>query len=113
MTGPSSTVALRCPHDEQDPSDGGDRPQVSLGDDNVIGPFSVLEGLVRIGDGNYLGSHVSVGAGPEVYGHPFAPGWEEETDDGGVVIGPGNTFEEFVAVDTRWQSQTVSVTTAC
>jgi UDP-N-acetylglucosamine acyltransferase len=82
-------------------------PQVRLGEDNVIGPFCVLQGPVVIGDGNFLASHVSIGGAAEVHGHLYVPSWEEESAEGGVVIGSGNIFKEFVTVNTGWQDQTV------
>lgn len=82
-------------------------PQVQLGDDNVIGPFCVLQGPVVVGDGNFFSSHVSVGGAAEVHSHLFVPSWEEESEEGGVVIGSHNIFKEFVTLNTGWQHQTV------
>lgn len=82
-------------------------PQVELGDDNVIGPFCVLQGPVVVGDGNFFASHVSVGGAAEVHGHLYVPSWEEESAEGGVVIGSHNIFKEFVTVNTGWEQRTV------
>lgn len=82
-------------------------PQVQLGDNNVIGPFCVLQGPVVVGDGNFFASHVSVGGAAEVHGHLFVPSWEEASEEGGVVIGSHNIFKEFVTLNTGWQQRTV------
>lgn len=81
-------------------------PEVELGDGNTIGPFCVLQGPIRIGDDNYLASHVSIGGAAEVRGHRFEPSWEEPFDGHGVVIGSGNVFKEFVAVNGGWAHTT-------
>jgi UDP-N-acetylglucosamine acyltransferase len=82
-------------------------PQVELGDDNIIGPFCVLQGPVVVGDGNFFASHVSVGGAAEVHGHLFVPSWEDESPEGGIRIGNGNIFKEFITLNTGWQHQTV------
>lgn len=81
-------------------------PQVELGDDNVVGPFCVIQGPVTIGDGNFFASHVNIGGAAEVHGHLYVPSWEEESEEGGVVIGSHNIFKEFVTLNTGWQSKT-------
>lgn len=82
-------------------------PQVELGEDNVIGPFCVLQGPLVVGDRNFFASHVSVGGAAEVHGHLFVPSWEDESPEGGVRIGNDNIFKEFVTVNTGWEHQTV------
>ncbi|PVG81368.1 UDP-N-acetylglucosamine acyltransferase [Nocardioides gansuensis] len=81
-------------------------PQVELGEDNVIGPFCVLQGPVVLGDSNFLASHVSIGGAAEVRGHRFEPSWEDDYDGQGVRIGSRNVFKEFVAVNGGWAHTT-------
>jgi UDP-N-acetylglucosamine acyltransferase len=81
-------------------------PQVELGERNVIGPYCVLQGPVRLGDDNFLSAHVVVGAAAEVAGLPFLPSWEDETEEGGVEIGSRNVLKELVSVNTGWHSVT-------
>ena len=81
-------------------------PQVELGERNVIGPYCVLQGPVRLGDDNFLSSHVVVGAAAEVAGLPFLPSWEDETEEGGVEIGSRNVLKELVSVNTGWHTVT-------
>lgn len=82
-------------------------PQVQLGEDNVIGPFCVLQGPVVVGDRNFFSSHASIGGAAEVHGHLFVPSWEEESAEGGVRIGDDNIFKEFITLNTGWQHETV------
>ncbi|GLW91974.1 UDP-N-acetylglucosamine acyltransferase [Actinokineospora globicatena] len=73
-------------------------PEVELGDDNVIGPYSVLVGPARIGSGNWFGPRVDIGQPADYRGGPHPVGWDGETGGGGVVIGDGNTFKESVSI---------------
>lgn len=82
-------------------------PQVELGDDNIIGPFCVLQGPVVVGDRNFFSSHVSIGGAAEVHGHLFPASWEEESAEGGIRIGDDNILKEFVTVNTGWQQETI------
>ena len=81
-------------------------PQVELGEDNIVGPFCVLQGPVKVGNRNFFASHVNIGGAAEVHGHLYVPSWDEESEEGGVVIGSDNIFKEFVTLNTGWQSQT-------
>lgn len=72
---------------------------VELGDDNVIGPYSVLVGPTTIGSGNWIGPHVTIGTPPESRGHAHPAGWDGELDGvAGVRIGDRNTIREYVSV---------------
>jgi len=71
---------------------------VELGDDNVIGPYTVIIGPAVIGDGNWLGPRVDIGQPADYRGGPHPVGWAGERDGGGVVIGSGNVFKESVSI---------------
>ncbi|MGG7509608.1 acyl-ACP--UDP-N- acetylglucosamine O-acyltransferase [Plantibacter sp. YIM 135249] len=79
--------------------------EVSLGRDNVIGPFVVITGPVVIGDGNWIGSGAVIGAPPEVrtFKHPTM-------DDGsvgaGVEIGDRNVIREAAQIHQGWKEPT-------
>jgi UDP-N-acetylglucosamine acyltransferase len=72
---------------------------VDLGLDNVIGPYSVVVGPCRIGDGNWIGPHVSIGGPAEYRGGPHPAGWEGELGPHGVEIGDGNIIREFASIN--------------
>ncbi|NJC68351.1 UDP-N-acetylglucosamine acyltransferase [Planosporangium thailandense] len=72
---------------------------VELGDNNVIGPYTVLIGPTRIGDNNLIGPHASIGTPAEYRGGPHPVGWDGEIEGAGVIIGDGNIIREFVTVN--------------
>ena len=82
---------------------------VELGDENVIGPYSVIVGPCRIGSGNWIGPHVSIGGPAEYRGGPHPVGWEGEQSGHGVVIGDRNTFREFVTVNQGYEDENTVV----
>lgn len=68
-------------------------PDVALGTGNTIGPYAVFMGRCEIGDDNWFGPSVVVGAPAE--GRSFSL----ELDDGmGVRIGNGNVIRELTTV---------------
>jgi UDP-N-acetylglucosamine acyltransferase len=71
---------------------------VELGDDNVIGPYTVILGPCTIGNGNWIGPHVGLGAPAEDRDAPEPVAWEGELAGCGVTIGDGNRFREFVSI---------------
>lgn len=71
---------------------------VELGDDNVVGPYTVIVGPCRIGSGNWIGPHVSIGTPAEIRGGAHPVGWEGELDGPGVVIGDRCVIREFSSV---------------
>ncbi|MGC4808092.1 UDP-N-acetylglucosamine acyltransferase [Micromonospora sp. DT233] len=79
---------------------------VELGDDNVVGPYSVIVGPCRIGNGNWFAPHVVVGTPAEYRGGPHPTAWDGEPDGGGVVIGDNNVIREFVTVNQGTQETT-------
>ena len=81
-------------------------PEVTMGEDNIIGPYCVLQGRVQLGDGNYLAAHVSIGGAAEVRGHPMTASWEEPFEGQPVIIGSRNVFKEFVSVSGGWAHET-------
>ncbi|HEY3464600.1 MAG TPA: UDP-N-acetylglucosamine acyltransferase [Amycolatopsis sp.] len=87
---------------------------VELGDDNVIGPFAVIVGPTRIGNGNWIGSHVTIGTPGEDRGRPHPDAWttapvgDPDHDGHGVVIGSRNRIREYVSVHQgTWRTTTV------
>ena len=73
-------------------------PGVELGADNVIGPFTVLVGPCRIGDGNWIGPHVTIGTPAEHRSEPHPVAWEGELVGQGVHIGHRNRIREYVSI---------------
>ncbi len=83
-------------------------PRAELGADVIVGPYCVIEGGVKVGDGCEIGpfsrltgdtvigagnrfeSHASVGAGPQDFKYAGEPTQ--------VVIGDGNVFREFISI---------------
>lgn len=76
-----------------------------MGEDNVVGPFCVIVGVVTIGSGNWFGAGVTIGAPPEVRGFPHGPD-PLEPGGFGVVIGHDGTFREGAQIHSGWQTQT-------
>jgi UDP-N-acetylglucosamine acyltransferase len=72
---------------------------VHLGDNNVIGPYTVIIGPTTIGDGNLIGPHASIGTPAEYRGGPHPTGWDGEIDGAGVTIGNSNIIREFVTIN--------------
>lgn len=73
-------------------------PGVELGEDNVVGPYAVLTGPCRIGDRNWIGAHVVIGAAPEIHGHEPGLPWGGGPADAGVEIGDDSTVREFTTL---------------
>jgi UDP-N-acetylglucosamine acyltransferase len=73
-------------------------PGVELGTGNVIGPFVVLLGPCRIGDDNWIGAHVVLGAPPEIRGHDHGAAWDGDLVGAGVEVGNGTTLREYTTV---------------
>jgi UDP-N-acetylglucosamine acyltransferase len=73
-------------------------PGVELGDDNVIGPYAVITGPCRIGNGNWIGAHVAIGAAPEIRGHDHGLPWGGDPVGPGVEVGDANVLREFTTV---------------
>jgi UDP-N-acetylglucosamine acyltransferase len=70
----------------------------------VIGPFSVIVGPTVIGDGNWIGPHVTIGTPAEDRGGPHPVSWEDAptgdpaVDGHGVRIGDRNRVREYVSI---------------
>jgi UDP-N-acetylglucosamine acyltransferase len=79
---------------------------VELGADNVIGPFSVLVGPSLIGDGNWIGPHVTIGTPAEHRDEPHPVGWDGEQAGHGVHIGHRNRIREYVSIHQGTASPT-------
>ncbi|TDC64629.1 UDP-N-acetylglucosamine acyltransferase [Micromonospora sp. KC207] len=79
---------------------------VELGDDNVVGPYSVVVGPCRIGNGNWFAPHVVIGTPAEYRGRPHPAAWDGESDGAGVVIGDNNILREFVTVNQGTEETT-------
>lgn len=76
-----------------------------MGTGNVIGPFAVLVGRVRLGDDNWIGSGVTIGAPPEVRGWEHPTSWDGVAG-GGVEIGHRNVLREGCQVHQGWKAVT-------
>lgn len=79
---------------------------VRLGDDAVVGPYSVLIGPLDVGARAWIGPFVSLGAPSEVRDGPHPVGWDGEAAGGGVVIGAGCVLREFVTVNQGFERPT-------
>ncbi|WP_322746781.1 acyl-ACP--UDP-N- acetylglucosamine O-acyltransferase [Cellulomonas sp. S1-8] len=79
---------------------------MELGQGNVIGPYVVILGPVRIGDDNWFGSGATIGAPPEVRGVDHPAQWLTGGGGGGVVIGDRTLVREQVVIHQGWQSVT-------
>lgn len=80
---------------------------VDLGTDVVVGPFSVLVGPLRIGDGVWIGPHAVLGTPAEYRSAPHPSGWEGDCAGAGVEIGAGTVIREYVTVNQGTQRPTI------
>ena len=69
----------------------GDR--VTLGQNNVIGPYTVITGPTTIGDNNIIGSHVVIGSQGQDTRNP-----RYDSSECVIEIGNNNIIREFTAV---------------
>lgn len=84
-------------------------PEVQLAPDVTVGPFTVMEGRVRIGAGSIVDSHVTiygpvtigernhVGVGSVIGGEPQYRAFKNEETS--VVIGNDNKIREYVTIN--------------
>ena len=84
-------------------------PEAELADDVEVGPYTVIEGPVRIGAGTRVGSHVclrgdvrigpgcQVGSGSILGADPQSVGFDPAIQSG-VEIGEGNIIREYVTI---------------
>ncbi len=68
----------------------------------MIGPFVVITGDARIGDGNWIGAGVVIGASPEVRSFDHRGG-----QSAGVVIGSRNVIREYAQIHGGLKKPTV------
>lgn len=66
---------------------------VEIGKDNVLLPYSVLIGPLKIGDGNYIGPHVTIGTPGQDTRNP-----RYDCSDCRIEIGNGNIIREYTAI---------------
>ncbi|MEU6641340.1 UDP-N-acetylglucosamine acyltransferase [Saccharomonospora sp. NPDC046836] len=77
---------------------------VELGEDNVVGPYTVIVGPAVLGAGNWIGPHVTIGTpgedrtGPHPVAWDSAPAGDPARDGYGVRIGDGNRIREYASV---------------
>jgi UDP-N-acetylglucosamine acyltransferase len=79
-------------------------PDAQIGHDNYIGPYTVIASGVRIGNGNRIESHVSIGTAAEKHGYFLS--------EGKVEIGSFNILREFVTVNAGAEKNT-SISDRC
>jgi UDP-N-acetylglucosamine acyltransferase len=84
-------------------------PDVELADDVSVGPFTVIDGPVRVAAGVKIGGHAWI-SGRTSIGEGSQIGWGsivgadpqdlsfDPATDSGVVIGPRNTLREYVTI---------------
>lgn len=78
---------------------------VELGVDNVIGPFVIITGPAIIGDENWFGAGVVIGATPEVRSFPH-PGRAGHAPGAGIRIGDRNVIREYAQLHGGWHEAT-------
>jgi UDP-N-acetylglucosamine acyltransferase len=77
---------------------------VEIGENNVIGPYTVITGNTVIGNHNWLGPHVVIGTPPQ---HRDIDHLDSNVGNSGrIEIGNNNIIREFVTI----QSPTLNVT---
>lgn len=81
-------------------------PEVTLGEDNVVGPGVVLLGPLSVGDRNWFGAHCVMGGPAEIRGIEHGAAWDGELVGTGLTIGSGNVFREYVTVHQGHYDQT-------
>jgi UDP-N-acetylglucosamine acyltransferase len=80
-------------------------PEVTLGQNNIIGPGAVIIGPCEIGDDNWIGPNAVIGTPGEYHERKHGEVWE--TGSGGVVsIGSSNTIREFVTIQVSPDTKT-------
>jgi acetyltransferase-like isoleucine patch superfamily enzyme len=72
---------------------------VDLGSANVVGPYAVIPGPWRIGDGTRIGPHVAPGTPPEIRGPDHGAAWDGDLEDG-VTLAAGVLLGGHVVVAT-------------
>lgn len=79
---------------------------MGIGVGNYIGPFAYVSGPVEIGDNNWIGSNVRIGAIPEVksINHFESP---ISSDVFGVRIGNNVVIREAAQIHQGWKRETV------
>lgn len=70
---------------------------VELGTGNTVGPYTVLEGPMTVGDGNWFGSHCVVGAPAQWTGTVGRSDMGRRAGNG-IRIGNENVIREFVTI---------------
>lgn len=80
-------------------------PDVTLGHGNSIGAFVVISGRVVIGDDNWIGAGVILGAPPEVrsFEHPRGVA---ASFGAGLSVGSRNVFREYAQIHAGWKATT-------
>jgi UDP-N-acetylglucosamine acyltransferase len=88
-------------------------PGVELGTGVTVGPYVVLTGPCRVGDGAWIGPHATIGTPAEVRGAPHPPvDADPEPDATGISIGERTVIREHVAVH-RGVERTTQVGADC
>ena len=74
-------------------------PGVYLGENNIVGPNSVIFGPLGIGDNNWIGPNVVIGTPPQFRGSEHTASWEINESVNGISIGSRNIIREFVSIE--------------
>jgi UDP-N-acetylglucosamine acyltransferase len=70
-------------------------PDVVLGKGNIVGPFAVIVGNVKIGDDNWFGPHTTIGTAAQYATNRYE---YKEAEFLPIRIGSHNTFREYTTV---------------
>lgn len=75
-------------------------PNVTLGNNNYIGPYCCIVGNTIIGDNNRFEAYCSVGTPAECVGH-------FDSFEGEIIIGNNNIFREFITINGGTTKKTI------
>lgn len=81
-------------------------PDVQFGTGNTVGPFAVINSSTVIGNDNWIGAGVVIGATPEVRGWKHPTPADAAIEGSGVLIGDRNVIREYAQVHQGWAART-------
>ncbi|MGN7799178.1 acyl-ACP--UDP-N- acetylglucosamine O-acyltransferase [Leifsonia sp. 22587] len=77
-----------------------------MGAGNTVGPFAVITGPVQIGDDNWIGAGVVIGAPPEVRSWDHPRDTSALSSGNGIRIGDRNVVREYAQIHQGWHART-------